>query len=105
MPYHVGQIEPDFTVQARIRPGGPLLDLTGFTSARLRLLRPDGTVLGRSATFASPRTTGAVSFQLGADDLNDEGLFEVWLLLDSPDATRTIGPASLVVEPAPPAET
>jgi hypothetical protein len=64
-------------LECLIKDGPVIVDLTGYTTAEIRLKKPDGTVVTKTGIVPVPETDGLVTYTTVAGDLDQEGPWRI----------------------------
>jgi len=92
---HVGDIGSTFIVT--VKDGTSAVDISGATSKRLILRRPDTTILDNAGTFTTNGFDGKLQYTTVADDLTLAGSWEIQAKVVITSGTFTSSSAKFTV--------
>lgn len=64
-------------IRLTVQDGGTAVDLTGATTLTIKLKKPSGTVVSKTATVVGDATAGVIRCYTAATDLDEVGLYEI----------------------------
>lgn len=74
-----------------------IVDLSGATLLQIKLKRPNGQRVVKTAQLQGPATSGVIGYTTQANDLNAVGVWEVVAHIEFADAAWTTLPESFAV--------
>lgn len=94
---HVGDIGS--IIRVTVTEAGVALDISSATTKQIKLMRPDGTSVTKTAVFTTDGTDGQLQYATMANDLNLSGLWWAQPYLVMPAWSGHAQPVQFEVDP------